>query len=103
MRGVRHATQLLPELKKRGIQFSAQQIANIVKPNIKTVRLDVVRALCEFLDCSPSDLIQSPNQRRLVVVPKTKRKRTNRTPKLQDYGPLGRLGTLRPFGRPEPT
>ncbi len=56
-RGLWKTTELAPLLAERGIHLSATQIYRLVARRPERLSLDVLVALCDALECTPSDLI----------------------------------------------
>lgn len=57
-RGIHQITALQRELAAHGINLSSSQIHRLVTQTPERLNLEVLAALCEILDCSPTDLIQ---------------------------------------------
>jgi DNA-binding Xre family transcriptional regulator len=56
-RGMWKTTELAPLLAERGIHLSAAQIYRLVAQVPERLSLAVLAALCDILDCTPSELI----------------------------------------------
>ena len=50
-------SELVPLLAERGVVLSREQVFRLVTQPPQRLSLDVLAALCDILDCSPSDLI----------------------------------------------
>lgn len=84
-RGIFQTTKLKPLLEERGIDLSREQIYRLVTHPPQRVRIDVLAALCDALDCSLNDLVTI-----------TRRETTN-LPKVVGEEPTrGSIGDLRP-------
>lgn len=68
-RGMYSTTDLAPLLAERGIELSAAQVYRLVTGTPERLNLHVLSALCDALDCTPADLVET------VVVADTKRRR----------------------------
>lgn len=53
-----HTTDLVPLLAERGIVLSREQVFRLVTQSPQRLSMDVLAALCDILECSPSDLIE---------------------------------------------
>lgn len=51
-------TDLVGPLRERGIELSAAQVYRLVAQTPERLNLKVLVALCDILDCSPSDLVE---------------------------------------------
>ena len=56
--GMFHTSDLQPKLAERGVHLSREQIYRLVTHPPQRLSMDVLAALCDFLDCTPSDLIE---------------------------------------------
>lgn len=56
-RGIFQTTKLKPLLEERGIYLSREQVYRLVTQPPQRVRIDVLAALCDALDCSLDDLL----------------------------------------------
>ncbi|MER6365755.1 helix-turn-helix transcriptional regulator [Kitasatospora sp. NPDC001527] len=56
-RGMFTVTALMPHLSERGITLSSSQVHRLVSGAPERLSLPVLAALCDVLDCTPSDLI----------------------------------------------
>lgn len=56
--GMFSTTDLIPLLAERGIELSAAQVYRLVTGTPERLSLRTLVALCDILDCSPSDLIE---------------------------------------------
>lgn len=52
-----NSTDLIPRLRERGITLSRPQVYRIVHQRPERVSLQLIAALCDIFDCSPSDLV----------------------------------------------
>ena len=51
------ATELVPLLRERGIDLSASQVHRLVSGTPERLSLQVLSALCDILECAPTDLV----------------------------------------------
>lgn len=51
-------TELLPQLASRGVVLSREQVYRLVAKVPERLSLTTLAALCDILECSPSDLIE---------------------------------------------
>jgi DNA-binding Xre family transcriptional regulator len=51
-------TDLVPLLAERGVVLSREQVFRLVTSPPQRLSMDVLAALCDILECSPSDLIE---------------------------------------------
>jgi len=56
--GLWKTTDLAPLLKSRGISLSETQIYRLVSGTPERVSIPVLIAICDALDCTPTDLIE---------------------------------------------
>ncbi len=56
--GMFATTELVPLLAERGIELSAAQVYRLVVQTPERLSLRTLVALCDILDCGPSDLIE---------------------------------------------
>lgn len=56
-RGIFQTSKLRPLLEERGIGLSREQVYRLVTQPPQRVRLDVLAALCDALECSLDDLV----------------------------------------------
>lgn len=56
-RGIFQTSKLKPLLEERGIDLSREQIYRLVTQPPQRVRLDVLAALCDALECSLDELV----------------------------------------------
>lgn len=68
-RGLFSTTDLAPLLAERGIELSAAQVYRLVTGTPERLNLHVLAALCDALDCTPTDLVEP------IVVAEAKRAR----------------------------
>lgn len=66
LKGIFNTTDLMPLLAERGIDASRTQVYRLVAEKPNYVSLDLVAALCDILDCMPSDLIEKAEVRKRV-------------------------------------
>ena len=66
LKGIFNTTDLLPLLAERGINISRTQAYRLAAEKPNYVSLDLIVALCDILDCSPSDLIEKIEVRKQV-------------------------------------
>lgn len=57
-RGMFQTTDLVPELAERGIHLSREQVFRLVTQTPQRLSTDALAALCDILECTPSDLIE---------------------------------------------
>lgn len=57
-RGMFATTDLHPHLAERGIEISAVQVYRLVAQVPERLNLTILAALCDILDCTPTDLIE---------------------------------------------
>ena len=57
-RGIYTAAQLSPHLESYGIRLSDSQVYRLLTGKPERLNLRVLMALCELLDCTPSELIR---------------------------------------------
>jgi DNA-binding Xre family transcriptional regulator len=58
-RGMFATTDLHPHLAERGIEISAIQVYRLVAQVPERLNLTILAALCDILDCTPADLIET--------------------------------------------
>ncbi|MGX7829055.1 helix-turn-helix domain-containing protein [Actinokineospora sp. 24-640] len=51
-------TELIPLLRERGVELSPSQVYRLVTDKPERLSLTVLIALCDILDCTPTDLIE---------------------------------------------
>lgn len=84
-RGIFQTSKLGPLLSERGIDLSREQVYRLVTQAPQRVRLDVLSALCDALECSMDDL---------VSVTRTEK---SSQPKAVGEQTRGSIGDLRPL------
>lgn len=57
--GMYSTTDLMPLLAERGIELSAPQVYRLVTGTPERLNMRVLAALCDALDCTPADLIET--------------------------------------------
>jgi DNA-binding Xre family transcriptional regulator len=57
-RGLFLTSDLVPLLEARGIHMSRQYVHRLVTKAPQRVNIDLLAALCDALDCGPSDLLE---------------------------------------------
>lgn len=57
-KGIWKTTELAPLLAERGVVLSPPQVYRLVAKVPERLNLTVLAALCDILECSPSDLIE---------------------------------------------
>lgn len=57
-RGMFVTTDLVPLLAERGVRLSREQVYRLVVRVPERLNLMALAALCDILDCSPSDLVE---------------------------------------------
>lgn len=56
--GIYQTSELVPLLAQRDVVLSRQFVHRLVTKTPQRLNLDVLAALCDILDCEPSDLLQ---------------------------------------------
>jgi DNA-binding Xre family transcriptional regulator len=51
-------TDLIPLLRERGVSLSTAQVYRLVADKPERLSMRILVALCDILDCSPTDLIE---------------------------------------------
>lgn len=67
-RGIFQTSKLKPLLEERGIDLSREQVYRLVTQPPQRVRLDVLAALCDALECSLNDLVTITRREALAPV-----------------------------------
>ncbi|WP_044495336.1 helix-turn-helix domain-containing protein [Nesterenkonia massiliensis] len=75
-------TDLVDPLHERGIEISRQMVHRIVTKPPQRINTDLLAALCDILDCTPSDLLELHVEQQ------------RQAPAVNDSGPG--IGDLRP-------
>lgn len=57
-KGMFQTTDLMEPLHERGIGLSRQMVHRIVTKPPQRINTDLLAALCDILDCTPSDLLE---------------------------------------------
>jgi DNA-binding Xre family transcriptional regulator len=57
-KGMFQTTDLVEPLHQRGIELSRQMVHRIVTKPPHRINTDLLAALCDILDCTPSDLLE---------------------------------------------
>jgi DNA-binding Xre family transcriptional regulator len=57
-RGLFQTSDLVPLLEERDVHLSRQYVHRLVTKAPQRVNIDLLAALCDILDCGPSDLLQ---------------------------------------------
>jgi len=57
LKGIFQTTDLLPLLEEHDIHLSRQYVYKLVTATPQRINTDVLAALCDILDCGPSDLL----------------------------------------------
>ncbi|WP_276569222.1 helix-turn-helix transcriptional regulator [Microbacterium lacticum] len=82
-KGMFQTTDLMEPLHERGIELSRQMVHRIVTKPPQRINTDLLAALCDILDCTPSDLLElHVDQQR-------------QAPAVGDHGPG--IGDIRPI------
>lgn len=55
--GMFQTSDLIEPLAERGIELSRQMIHRVVTKTPQRINMELLAALCDILDCTPSDLI----------------------------------------------
>ena len=58
LRGIFNTTDLVPLLAERGINISRTHAFRLVTTVPSHISLDIMAALCDVLECTPSDLVE---------------------------------------------
>jgi DNA-binding Xre family transcriptional regulator len=64
--GMFATTDLAPLLAERGVELSAAQVYRLVSQTPERLSLRTLMALCDILDCTPTDLIEPVTETRRV-------------------------------------
>ena len=82
-KGMFQTTDLMEPLHERGVELSRQMVHRIVTKPPQRINTDLLAALCDILDCTPSDLLElHVDQQR-------------QAPAVGDHGPG--IGDIRPI------
>lgn len=82
-KGMFQTTDLMEPLHERGIELSRQMVHRVVTKPPQRINTDLLAALCDILDCTPSDLLElHVDQQR-------------QAPAVGDHGPG--IGDIRPI------
>lgn len=84
-RGLFQTSKLGPLLAERGINMSREQVYRLVTQTPQRVRIDVLSALCDALECSLNDLVS------------VERKEAPAAPVAVGEQTRGSIGDLRPL------
>ena len=57
-RSIFQTSELVPLLAQRGVHLSREHVYRLVDKTPQRLNLDVLAALCDILECEPSDLLQ---------------------------------------------
>ncbi len=57
-RGMFQTSDLVEPLHERGVELSRQMIHRVVTKTPQRINMDLLAALCDFLECTPNDLIE---------------------------------------------
>lgn len=57
-RGIYQTSELVPLLAERQVFLSRQYVHRLVTKAPQRINIDLLAALCDILDCSPSDLLE---------------------------------------------
>lgn len=55
---IHSTTDLASKLAERGVQLSRMQVHRLVTETPQRLNMDVLAALCDILNCTPTDLIE---------------------------------------------
>ena len=83
--GMFQTTDLVPLLAQRGVSLSREQVYRLVTGTPERLNLTTLAALCDILDCTPSDLIE--------VTVESSRRRKTASGAAPDAAPKGRRPT----------
>lgn len=86
--GMFATTDLVPLLAERGVTLSREQVYRLVAQRPERLSLATLAALCDILDCGPTDLIEpyragrtrTPRRTDLGELPRPKRARVAPSP-----------------------
>lgn len=87
-RAMYSTTDLMPLLAERGIELSAPQVYRLVTGTPERLNMRVLAALCDALDCTPTDLIET----RVVEAGRRQQKKASGG----EAGPEGGVRAFRP-------
>ena len=76
-------TDLIEPLRERGIEITRQMVHRIVTKPPQRINIDLLAALCDILDCTPSDLLELHIEEQ------------RQAPAVGDHGPG--IGDIRPI------
>ncbi|WNV75268.1 helix-turn-helix transcriptional regulator [Geodermatophilus sp. DSM 44513] len=85
-RGIFQTSELVPLLADRGVHLTRQYVHKLVTTPPQRVNVDLLAALCDILDCQPSDLLEP-------VVKQAERTKTGTDTAKEGLG----IGELRPI------
>src|SRR5665647_1674391 len=57
-RAIYQTSELVPMLAERGVALSREHVYRLVTKTQQRLNMEVLAALCDILDCAPSDLLQ---------------------------------------------
>lgn len=57
-RGLFQTTELVPLLAERGVQLSREQVYRLVTKTPQRLNLEVLAALCDILEVTPTELVE---------------------------------------------
>jgi DNA-binding Xre family transcriptional regulator len=79
-RGMFSTTDLVPRLAERGVVLSREQVYRLAAQTPERLNLAVFAALCDILDCTPTDLFEPFVEQRSVRKPAAEAGRTRSRP-----------------------
>lgn len=82
-KGMFQTTDLIEPLRERRIEITRQMVHRIVTKPPQRINTDLLAALCDILDCTPSDLLELHVEEQLQA------------PAVGDHGPG--IGDIRPI------
>lgn len=82
-KGMFQTTDLIEPLRERGIEITRQMVHRIVTRPPQRINTDLLAALCDILDCTPSDLLELHVEEQ------------RQAPAVSDHGPG--IGDIRPI------
>lgn len=85
-RGIFATSELVPLLADRGVHLTRQYMHKLVTTPPQRINVDLLAALCDILDCQPSDLLEP-------VVKQAERAKTGTDTPREGLG----IGQLRPI------
>jgi DNA-binding Xre family transcriptional regulator len=72
-RGMFSTTDLVAPLAERGVSLSREQVYRLVTQTPQRLNLEVLAAVCDFLECRPNDLLEIVREVEVKPAPPSKR------------------------------